>query len=133
MSDNADNLTYIWNEPKAETLTEVLAEMMERHTLLKNPFYVTQLKNRIADAHEREKYAWQSMESAPKDGTHIIIAFTAANDYPCAASCYWDAEDLDPGWHFMHNGKLVIGVRMTGWRPSNLGKAKDFDSFGNRL
>lgn len=66
---------------------------------------------------------WQPIETAPKDGTHIIIA-SASNTPP--TTVHW----FDGGWHLSVNmdgdhSEYVWG-RPTHWMP-----APDFPSFAN--
>lgn len=64
---------------------------------------------------------WFSMDDAPRDASHVILAFANA-PIPYACSCFWDN-----GWAFVQTG-VSVKDEPTGWQYANLPAMIEDDS-----
>lgn len=67
---------------------------------------------------EREHRAWRPIETAPRDGTEVLVCRTYAHNRPEYAVAAWNGEEWrdmgDIGWAGMHGDE---GNQPTHWMP----------------
>lgn len=60
---------------------------------------------------------WQPIETAPKDGTSVLIHTEGPG---CgAAVCFFDTEWGDEGWWMLDDGKLALELPLRGADPTH--------------
>ncbi len=86
--------------------------------LLDAAVYVERLKRELAIAEAR---GWRSMESAPKDGAEVIVAFAAmrVNEIGVPSGGVTAACWAYDGWHigFTSRGEHIYAAEPDGWQP----------------
>lgn len=66
----------------------------------------------------RGPFIWQPMETAPKDGTWILLRVPELGISPIAVR-WEDGGDGEPaGWSVEHRGSLLLSAP-TGWAPKH--------------
>ncbi|MBU0801409.1 MAG: hypothetical protein KKA05_10480 [Alphaproteobacteria bacterium] len=111
--------------------TRVRAEMQERFEYLASQStpprvitrydaaYVAEALRRLS-ALEGEREGWKTIDSAPRDGTHILIAF--GQDHVSVGSYHRNDDDLHP-WKFMDSQGEGLPI-LNGARDDQYGPSK---------
>jgi hypothetical protein len=68
----------------------------------------------LAAEGEPEPQGWQSIETAPRDGTQILIWIVGIEPRPRIA--YWADRGMEYGWFGLQSQHL-LGVPVTHWMP----------------
>lgn len=71
----------------------------------------------LAAAELVEMYQWQPIETAPKDGTYILVW---GQDFDCAMTAQWSLLDINPNTTTFEHGWTAYGVifeGLTHWMP----------------